>query len=115
MNGRTIAKLTVFDEDKKESPFYRAQAHPHEKSKGFLMIDYLKTFFGIGSYDLERRFKREIKKQSKIKWTRDEKGRIISPFSPLARAQKSLKSQKELKNEGIKNGEKNENKGDKGI
>ena len=91
MNNNIIAKVTAFEENKREKPHYKAEAHQNEKEKGIGMISYLKNLFGVGSSD-ERKFERqeqirqrrenskEIEEKRKIRWTRDEKGNIQSPF-----------------------------------
>ena len=94
VNGKkdVIVKLTSFEASKREVPIYRAQAYSNDKAKGNMMIQYLKNLFNIGAIDEQNHFKNEVEEQkklisnknfgsTKIDWTRDEKGNIISPFS----------------------------------
>lgn len=102
MKGNIIAKLTAFDEDKRERPHYKAQAFQTEKNKGIQMIRYLKQLFGIGFIgsnmeDLNPEQK-QILESNKIKWTRDEKGNIISPWSNKAKELKKVKENEKENN-----------------
>lgn len=85
------AKLTFFDWGWADNVIFSLKAMITEKHKGFLMIEKIKMFFNINNKDIinneEQHIKREIndikemqKEKSKIKWTRDEQGNIISPF-----------------------------------
>ena len=87
-NGKdVIVKLTAFESFRKENPIYRCQANSNDKKKGAMMIQYLKDLFNISAIDEQNHFKKEVEEQkkliskSKINWTRDEDGKIISPFS----------------------------------
>ena len=94
MKKQTIAKLTISDCLQKELPLYRTKAYPHEKEKGNMMIEYLKKFFSADWDDEQKHFKNEVEEQkkliskSKIEWTRDEDGNIISPFSAKLKKKK---------------------------
>lgn len=100
-NGKkdVIVKLTAFESFKKENPIYRAQAYSNDKVKGNMMIQYLKNLFNISSIDEQEHFKKEVEEQkkliskrdfgsTKIDWTRDEDGKIISPFSAKLKRKK---------------------------
>lgn len=80
--GFLTAKLTFFDWGWADNVVYRVRGKTNEKDKGLLMIDKIKEFFGIQNTDIKdsesKRIKDEIKR---INWTRDEKGRITSPFN----------------------------------
>ena len=99
-NGKdVIVKLTAFESFRKENPIYRCQANSNDKKKGSMMIQYLKDLFNIGSTDEQKHFKNEVEEQkklisnknfgsTKIDWTRDEDGNIISPFSAKLKKKK---------------------------
>lgn len=82
------AKLTFFDWGWADNVIFSLKARITEKYKAFLMIDKIKHFFGISNKDIIKNEKEHIKNEinemremkSKIKWTRDEQGNIISPF-----------------------------------
>ena len=84
------------DEGFAEKPIYSVKAFTTEKDKGIDMVNLIKDNFDITSEDIDYAFKRKmedwqnditpdevtIKKSSAtIKWTRDERGNIVSPFS----------------------------------
>ena len=87
--GDMRAKLS-FDEGFAENPIYSIKAKVSEKDKGVSMIHLIKQNFGIS----EEFFKRKMNEMhiaamnpteypkftTPVKWTRDEKGNIISPF-----------------------------------
>lgn len=79
-NG-VVAKLTSYDPNKRENPHYKVEAMSSEKNKGLMMIQYLKGLFGVNEKDEEKHIQNEMNEQKKIKWTRDERGNIISPWS----------------------------------
>ena len=95
-NGKkdVIVKLTAFESFRKENPIYRCQANSNDKEKGNMMIRYLKDLFNISAIDKQNHFKKEVEEQkklipkSKIEWTRDEDGKIISPFSAKLKRKK---------------------------
>ena len=99
-NGKdVIVKLTAFESFRKENPIYRCQANSNDKKKGSMMIQYLKDLFNISAIDQQNHFKREVEEQkklitrknfgsTKIEWTRDEGGKIISPFSAKLKKKK---------------------------
>jgi len=72
----------------------RTRCNITEKEKGMFMIDKIGDRFNINDFDLqqfrEEMIRREIKdfeemeeqakKREPVKWNRDEKGNIISPF-----------------------------------
>jgi hypothetical protein len=82
------AKLIFYDWGWRENVIYRVKASCNDKKKGFLMIEAIRNYFGINNIDVgeeeEIRIKREVRavNQAKpFKWTRDEKGKLISPYS----------------------------------
>ncbi len=94
-NGRTRAKLS-FDDGFAERPFYSIKAFINEKDKGIDMLKLIKDNFNISSLDEKESFDKKLremreeiagddnlatKKNEPIKWTRDSKGNIISPYS----------------------------------
>jgi len=82
------AKLTFFDWGWADNVVFSLKAKVTERYKGFLMIDRIKDFFGISNKEIVKNEKENLKKEveeikdmrSKIKWTRDEHGNIVSPF-----------------------------------
>lgn len=92
--NRLRAKLS-FDDGFAERPLYTIKAFTNEKSKGINMLSLIEDNFSITLEDrLEHEkkewedlskdineFSREVDKRKKVEWTKDEKGRIISPFS----------------------------------
>jgi len=78
------AKLTIFDWGWADKVIYRLKGKDNEKSVGMMMIDKLKEIFGISNKEIEthenENYKKEVKRIQKIDWTRDDEGRIISPF-----------------------------------
>lgn len=87
--GFLTAKLTFFDWGWADNVVYRITGKTNEKEKGLLMIQKIKEFFGVRNNEIEdsevKRIKDEIKR---IIWTRDEKGRIISPFDKKIKDEK---------------------------
>ncbi len=91
--GYQTAKLTFFDWGWRDNVTYSAKAKPNEKQKGLAMLEKLKDFFGVNKYD-EEEFREKMiqlqrdaftpseepKKKETIKWTRDARGQIRSPF-----------------------------------
>lgn len=79
--GVLTAKLTFFDWGWEDNIIYRQKARVNEKEKGIQMISKIKEFFGITNDNIKENEKLSIKHEvEKIKWTRDERGQIISPF-----------------------------------
>lgn len=88
------AKLTFFDWGWADNILFSLKAKASEKYKGLLMIEKLKLFFGISNNEIVTNEKEHIEREmeeiekmnklnrskSKIDWTRDEKGNIVSPF-----------------------------------
>ena len=78
------AKLIFYDWGWRENVIYRLTAGCNEKNRGLLMIAAIKNYFGISSADEKKdeeiRIKREIRAIRPIKFTRDEKGNLASPF-----------------------------------
>lgn len=92
--SRLRAKLS-FDEGYAERPLYSIKALTNEKDKGISMIELILDNFSITLGEVKeaqhQKFSQtvtefsEVKKlkdgtESKIKWTRDERGNIVSPF-----------------------------------
>ena len=93
--GRKVlmrAKL-VFDEGFAEKPVYRIKAFVSEKRKGLDMMDLIQKNFSITDSEWRNRYRENMKdvladpnffnKDSmdrKVRWTRDDKGNITSPF-----------------------------------
>ena len=91
--GYAIAKLTFFDWGWRDNIIYNAKATQNEKDKGLAMLEKLKDFFGVNKIDEEEFKKKMIEMQKEaftateypkgrepVKWTRDKKGKIVSPF-----------------------------------
>lgn len=88
--GVLTAKLTFFDWGWADNIIYKVKGKVTEKDKGLLMIQKIKEFFGVRNNEIkdnERKVIQDevqringIREKNKIKWTRDEKDRIISPF-----------------------------------
>lgn len=75
------AKLTIYEWGWADKIIYRMKVKDTDKSKGLLMLDKLMSFFGISRKDMDDFKDKEVEEQSKvIKWTRDEEGKIVSPF-----------------------------------
>lgn len=75
------AKLTFFDWGWADNVVYRQIAKVNEKEKGIRMISKIKEYFGITNKDIKENETITIKREiQRINWTRDEKGRIVSPF-----------------------------------
>ena len=89
------AKLTFFDFGWRDNIIYSVKATSKEKSKGLMMLEKLNDFFNFSKQDQEDFKKKMIEMQIKAftptkyfeqvkplkKFERDERGRIISPFS----------------------------------
>jgi len=104
--GRTKAKLT-FHEGFKEEPTHRIVGQVTEKDKGISMLELIQCKFNISYEEFKDVFKRKLSewqkdaftpteykevyprrfslKDEKPQFTKDEKGRIISPFSNKAK------------------------------
>jgi len=95
-----IATLTFNDWKYGHSIIDRIRGKVTEKNKGLIMLDKLESYFGINDFD-KNDFRKKMKEKEEkdfddmikqanerkllfktepVKWTRDEKGRIISPF-----------------------------------
>ena len=79
--GYVTAKLVFYDWGWADNIIYKLKGKVTEKGKGLDMIQKIKEFFNINGGEVEEHEKKEQKKEiDRIKWTRDEKGNIISPF-----------------------------------
>ena len=94
-SNEMVAKLSM-NEGFREMPIYKIKAKVSEKKKGIDMLELIEQNFNISEKDRKEAFKIKMKelekdfenptivpklfKQEKIKWTRDDKGRIVSPF-----------------------------------
>lgn len=78
------AKLIFYDWGWRENIIYRLSARCNEKGKGLMMINAIKNYFGISDSDERKdeeiRIRREVRAIRPIKFTRDEKGNLASPF-----------------------------------
>lgn len=70
--------------------FDRTRCKTTEKMKGILMIQKIMNYFDITIEDYQKRAEEELIKEAyeqrnidtkQVKWNRDERGNIISPFS----------------------------------
>lgn len=94
--GRLRAKLS-FDDGFAERPLYNIKAFTNEKEKGIDMVELIGNNFGISRKDIDEALQRKLKewnedamkptiikdeeiKKKQIKFTRDERGNIVSPF-----------------------------------
>ncbi len=76
------AKLVFFDWGWEDNILYRQRAKVNEKEKGIQMISKLKEYFGITNKDIKESEDITITHEiQRIKWTRDDKGNIVSPFA----------------------------------
>ncbi len=79
--GYVTAKLVFFDWGWADNIIYKLRGKTNEKNKGLMMIHKIKEFFNIKGDEIKEHEKEENKKEiDRIKWTRDEKGNIVSPF-----------------------------------
>ena len=77
----SVAKLTIFDGGWGDKVLYKERTKSIEKDKGVHMIQKIMDLFGISFNYLKNKSEESIRAEiQKIKWTRDEDGRIISPF-----------------------------------
>lgn len=75
------AKLIFYDLGWREKVIYKFQSSCNNKSNGLMMIETIRNYFGITDND-EKNNKLIIEREvTPIKWTRDEEGNIVSPFS----------------------------------
>ncbi len=75
------AKLIFYDYGWREKVIYRFQSSCTSKKNGFMMLEAIRNYFGITDSD-EKNNKLTIEREvTPIKWTRDEGGNIVSPFS----------------------------------
>lgn len=104
---RLRAKLSI-DEGFAENPIYSIKAFTTEKDKGIDMIELIKSNFNINAKDMDLAFKKKMEewqqeamkptqvsievRKAQIKWTRDEDGNFISPFSKKAKDLSKSKS-----------------------
>ncbi len=98
--SRLRAKLT-FDEGMAEYPVYSIKAFTNEKEKGINMLKLIEDNFEISDEDRRDYIRRKLEEWDKdsmkptdypkgfrtepFKWTKDERGNIISPFSDKAK------------------------------
>lgn len=95
IKNRLRIKLSA-DDGFAERPLYSMKAFNTEKSKGIDMAEFIFNNFNISQKDMEEKRQKEIEEtrteidkrrdfikqiEKPIKWTRDEKGNIKSPFS----------------------------------
>ncbi len=91
---RTLRAKLSFDEGFAENPIYTLKAFTNEKEKGIYMLKLIEDNFSISVKDRILHDQIEIecfeddvkgfengKDGRSVKWTRDERGNIISPFS----------------------------------
>lgn len=79
--GFLTAKLTFFDWGWADNIIYKQKARVNEKDKGIQMISKIKEFFGITDKDIKENEVITIKRElTRINWTRDQEGKIVSPF-----------------------------------
>jgi len=91
-SGVMRVKLIV-DQGFAERPVYSIKATTNEKEKGINMIELTSNIFSISNkdmmeavdrklkeWDLDSRQPTIIKGTPQVKWTRDERGNIVSPF-----------------------------------
>lgn len=94
-SGSMRARLS-FDEGFRENPIYNIKANITEKDKGLKMLELVEQNFNISKKDREEFFQNKLKEftadamlptkmpkeisKNQIKFTRDEKGNIVSPF-----------------------------------
>ena len=79
--GVLTAKLTFFDWGWADNIVYTHKAKINEKLKGIQMISQIKYFFGITNKDIKESEEITIRHEiEKIEWSRDEEGKIVSPF-----------------------------------
>lgn len=78
------AKLMIYDWGWADKVLYRIKARANEKGKGVMMLEKIKEIFGINENDIYRYEERELETlrniEKPVKWARDERGNIISPF-----------------------------------
>lgn len=83
----------VIDEGFAERPIYKIKAFSTEKDKGIMMLEIIEDTFKISNKDKDDYFKKKLSELNadamtptivngieQVKWTRDAKGNIISPF-----------------------------------
>lgn len=94
-NGRLRVKL-IFDDGFAERPIYSIKAFTNEKNKGIFMVELIGANFNLSSKDLAESLERKLAEwdedsmeptkfskgweKEQVKFTRDEKGNIVSPF-----------------------------------
>ena len=82
--GVLTAKLTFFDWGWADNIIYTHKARVNEKLKGIQMISKIKHFFSITNKDIKESEDIIIKHEvEKIQWTRDNEGKIVSPFRTI--------------------------------
>jgi phage repressor protein C with HTH and peptisase S24 domain len=85
-----------FDEGFAEKPVYTVKAFTTEKDKGIRMIELIRDNFNINKFEMNKLFRQRMEKLNEdamtpttykafsktkpIKWTRDERGNLASPF-----------------------------------
>ena len=108
-NARLRARLS-FDDGYTEKPLYSIKAFTNEKGRGISMIELIQDNFNINSLDIKE-FQQEkfnqltedfevleknIKAREPIKWTRDERGEIMSPFGNKAKELERIKEETKI-------------------
>ncbi len=98
LKGYLTARLVFFGWGWRDNIVYSAKATQNEKEKGLAMMERLKNFFGLDKID-EEKFREKMielqkeaftptkypKERKPVKWTKDQRGNIISPFSKKTR------------------------------
>lgn len=78
------AKLMVYDWGWADKIMYRLIGKTNEKHKGIMMLKKIREIFGITEHDILNYEEREVETMRNIpkpvKWSRDERGNITSPF-----------------------------------
>ena len=87
--GNATAKLTIYDWGWRDNIIYAVTAKANEKLKGLAMLEKLRNLFGVNDID-EKQFRDKMTEMQRkaftpeerkpIRWTRNEKGQIVSPF-----------------------------------
>ncbi len=94
-----------FNDGFAERPLYSIKANTNEKNKGINMVELIKDNFNITQSDIKEfqqiqfnelssdfeELEKKMVDRKKIKWERDERGNIISPFGNKAKELGMLK------------------------
>lgn len=82
--GYLTAQLRVFDFGWADKIIYSIKGKSNEKHVGIRIIEKIKELFGISDKELHvsqmESIEKELEELGKIKWTRDEEGKIVSPY-----------------------------------